>query len=232
MARYTPTQVYTALRNNGLTTFQATTFLAIAWRESGGTFDTSAHNGNVLTLDDSYGIFQINFFGGIHRDTTKECAMDLDCSIKYAIKLYKNRGNKWSDWYVYTDAQAKTLAHWNDAVKVAQAADASGAFTNPATGGTLTPGNDQSTPGSITLPGVGTVGLPFNPQNPLGLPSQADLADLVKEIALVGVWFLIGFTLIAFGVWGLARDSGATDAAVSGVKKAARTFIPGAGLVV
>jgi hypothetical protein len=57
-----PKALYAALTAAGFDPVHAAAFVSIAGRESG--FNTSAHNGNRKTGDDSYGLWQINLLNG------------------------------------------------------------------------------------------------------------------------------------------------------------------------
>lgn len=82
----------------------AVTAVAIALAESGG--DASAHNGNVFTRDDSYGLWQINMFGALERPRltqfgimTKVQLLDPGTNAKAAYSIFQGQGFKaWSVW--------------------------------------------------------------------------------------------------------------------------------------
>lgn len=78
---------------------------AVAMKESNGR--PRAHNDNVNTGDNSYGIFQINMLGSLGEDRREkfnlESNKDLFDPIKNAEIAYhmSNGGEDWSAWKVY-----------------------------------------------------------------------------------------------------------------------------------
>lgn len=102
----------------GFTGDDAVTATAIAIGESGG--NANAHNYNILTRDDSYGLWQINMFGSLGQPrliqfgiVIKEQLLDPGTNAKAAYSIFKAQGFKaWSVWvsgaYRVHMARAKT----------------------------------------------------------------------------------------------------------------------------
>ena len=77
---------------------------AVAMKESNGR--PRAHNGNLSTGDNSYGIFQINMLGGLGEDRRDKFNLEsnkelFDPVINAKIAFYMSgRGVDWSSWKV------------------------------------------------------------------------------------------------------------------------------------
>lgn len=75
----------------------------IIGRETGNTCDERAHNDNVKTGDDSYGLTQINLIGKLWPDRARLCGLsaptDLlhgETNLRCAHKIYERSG--WAPW--------------------------------------------------------------------------------------------------------------------------------------
>lgn len=76
---------------------------AIAWAESGG--NALAHNYNVATGDDSYGLWQINMLGSmgprrrqLFEITSNDKLLDPATNAAAMVKLWLNKGKSFRDW--------------------------------------------------------------------------------------------------------------------------------------
>jgi hypothetical protein len=81
--------------------------VAVALAESGG--NTEAHN--PIPPDDSYGLWQINFYGGLARErkawfgvTNLFALFDPALNAKYMYRI-SNGGTNWSGWSTYTSGK-------------------------------------------------------------------------------------------------------------------------------
>lgn len=105
---------------------------AIALAESGG--DTQAHNPDASTRDDSYGLWQVNMYGGLGPDRRREFNLTADTDLfdpqtnaRVAWGIFHNVGNDFSPWTTYTSGDYKThmaaaRAGWDNKRKPAEGA--------------------------------------------------------------------------------------------------------------
>jgi Lysozyme like domain len=95
---------------NGGSTALAPVMAAVALAESGGR--TDAHNGNAGTGDDSYGLWQINYFGSMmpgrsaRYGTPDQLVADPNLQARAAVSLAGN-GSGLSNWTTYTSGKYK-----------------------------------------------------------------------------------------------------------------------------
>lgn len=79
--------------------------IAVALAESGG--NTSAHNGNAKTGDDSYGLWQINMIGGMGPARRKAFGIASNAELLDPTKNAKaawsisNSGRNWTPWSTF-----------------------------------------------------------------------------------------------------------------------------------
>jgi hypothetical protein len=120
--------LYKALLAAGLPPTAAAAFVSIAGRESG--YNTSAHNGNRGTGDDSYGLFQINLLNGGWTSFLKAHGLSnpakdlttLEGSVKAAAAIYASSGlHPWGGY--------KGVPWWNGTNLDAGAAASGGQVT-------------------------------------------------------------------------------------------------------
>lgn len=110
MTQLSFTQIEQLWVSNGGSATLAPVMAAIAIAESGGR--TDAHNGNAATGDDSYGLWQINYFGKMLQGrstrygTPQQLVADPNLQAKAAISLAGN-GSGLSNWTTYTHGAYK-----------------------------------------------------------------------------------------------------------------------------
>lgn len=98
---------------------------AVAIAESGG--NPQAHNTNAATKDDSYGLWQINYYGDLKADRIKrygppEGLFDPAKNAKAAFDVYKRAGYTFRDWTTFKNGDYKK--HLNDDTGAQAIADA------------------------------------------------------------------------------------------------------------
>jgi Lysozyme like domain len=110
MTQLSFTQIEQLWVSNGGSAALAPIMAAVALAESGGR--TDAHNGNASTGDDSYGLWQINYFGKMLPGRTaqygspQQLVADPNLQAKAAISLAGN-GSGLSNWTTYTSGAYK-----------------------------------------------------------------------------------------------------------------------------
>ena len=78
---------------------------AVAKKESNGR--PKAHNGDLSTGDNSYGIFQINMLGSLGKDRREKFELKSDLELFDPVKnaqiayYMTNEGSNWSSWKIY-----------------------------------------------------------------------------------------------------------------------------------
>jgi|1185.fasta_scaffold06180_3 hypothetical protein len=171
--------------------------VAVALAESGG--DTESHN--PIPPDDSYGLWQINFFGGLARErkawfgvTNLFALYDPALNAKYMYRL-SNGGTNWTAWTTYTSGKYRVyLARGKVAAQ--NAGEPVGQY-------------------------------PFTPDN----PNTSALTNLGKAIGTLSdpeMWtriamFLIGFMLSLYAFMKMTGASGQIATAAKTVTKAVIT---------
>ncbi len=110
MTQLSFTQIEQLWVSNGGSAVMAPVMAAIAIAESGGR--TDAHNGNAATGDDSYGLWQINYFGSMLQGRTakygspQQLVADPNLQARAAVALAGN-GSGLSNWTTYTSGAYK-----------------------------------------------------------------------------------------------------------------------------
>jgi hypothetical protein len=99
--------------------------VAVALAESNGDFD--AHNYNLATGDDSWGLWQINMLGRMGPDRRKKLGIKSNEELRNpsvnargAFLVYREAGGSFRPWSVYTNG--RYLGYMNRARKAAQSA--------------------------------------------------------------------------------------------------------------
>jgi hypothetical protein len=78
---------------------------AVAKKESNGR--PKAHNGDLSTGDNSYGIFQINMLGSLGKDRREKFELNTDLELFDPVKNAQiayhmtNEGSNWSSWKIH-----------------------------------------------------------------------------------------------------------------------------------
>lgn len=113
----TPVQIALLARKHWKNWKQVQNAVQIALRESGGS--SRAHN--PRPPDDSYGLWQLNFYGGQKANFSPFLATDPEASTKYAHQLFQSSG--WDPWispeYRMTDEiRQKALAAVRQAKRI------------------------------------------------------------------------------------------------------------------
>lgn len=106
--RMTNAQVAAVASKAGFSGDDVRTATAIAFAESGG--NPNAHNGNAGTKDDSYGLWQINYYGDLKASRTKAFGpgpglLDPQKNANAAHQIFKQSG--WSAWSTYKSGTYK-----------------------------------------------------------------------------------------------------------------------------
>jgi hypothetical protein len=106
MSKLTPEQIAEHARAAGFRGEDLTTAVAVALAESGGR--TEAHNTDAP--DDSYGLWQINMYGGLGPDRREQYGLDSDRELldpatnaEAAYEVFRERGSSFEPWSVYTN---------------------------------------------------------------------------------------------------------------------------------
>jgi Lysozyme like domain len=109
--------------------------VAVAMAESGG--NANAHNGNAGTGDDSYGLWQINYYGSLKTSRTKSFGpgpglFDPQKNANAAYQIFKGSG--WGAWTTYRNGDYKQHmgSTLDDAVKGALLGAAGGPIASAA----------------------------------------------------------------------------------------------------
>lgn len=101
--------------------------LAVAEMESG--FDEEAWNYDTVSGDDSYGIFQINFYEGLGPERERRLGLDreelkdFENNLRGFAMLFKSRGYTFKDWSTHPSSKnfdPNKRREWNDAVRKAK----------------------------------------------------------------------------------------------------------------
>jgi len=123
MSQLNPQQIATLLRQQGLPEDKISTMTAIAMAESGG----RAKAFNPTGLDKSYGLFQVNMYGGLGPARMKQFGLqreeqlfDPETNVKAAKQILGSQGL--GAWSVYKSGKYKEFLP--QAQKAAQAAQA------------------------------------------------------------------------------------------------------------
>lgn len=185
---------------------------AIAMAESGG--NPYAHNSNAATGDDSYGLWQINYYGSLRASRTArygppESLYDPVKNAKVALDLLGSSGSGITNWSTFNSgAYRKYLPP-----SVANSTRIAG---SPRAGG--------NAPGLPILPGVITLtpGATKSVDSATGAVTNAVLSPLhgLEKDILYGMAFLGGLLLIITGLILVGADLGI---AILGRTKAARS---------
>jgi hypothetical protein len=168
----------------------APTMAGIALAESGGRPD--AHNGNGSTGDDSYGLWQINYYNGLRASRTAkygppESMYDPMANARAAIDLAGPNGSGLSNWTTYTSGA------YRDGMTGAAPSPADIAPTKPQTDWPM-PGHWASKTGkSIGDPPVayksGSGKYPNTPPIPLKAPANLTQTDWDSIYTWVSAYF-------------------------------------------
>tara|TARA_B100000470_G_scaffold900_1_gene605 strand:- start:97 stop:1965 length:1869 start_codon:yes stop_codon:yes gene_type:complete len=101
--------------------------LAVAEMESG--FKEEAYNYDEDSEDDSYGIFQINFYEGLGPERERRLGLDreelkdFENNLRGFAMLFKSRGYTFKDWSTHPSSKyfdPNKRREWNDAVRKAK----------------------------------------------------------------------------------------------------------------
>ena len=98
----TEAQIASVAAKAGFTGNDLKIAVAVAKAESGG--NANAHNGNAATGDDSYGLWQINYYGSLKDSRTKAFGpgpglLDPQKNANAAYQIFKQSG--WGAWSTY-----------------------------------------------------------------------------------------------------------------------------------
>lgn len=185
----------------------APTMAAIAFAESAG--NTQAHNGNASTGDDSYGLWQINYFNGLYPSRTarfgspQQLLSDPNRQAQAAVALAQG-GRGLSNWSTYTSGAYKRYLAGGGLGGVIHAIG-----NAPIIGGVVSP-NQIGT-------GVGDVLHPGRILDPL-------LSRLAGALAVIG-----GLLLALLGLALVGADIGIEQLSANRAVKATRARIPRPG---
>lgn len=191
--------------DNGGSPAAADVAAAVAMAESGG--NPSAHNGNSATGDDSWGLWQINYFGALYWPRVAAFGMpdtltDPNRAAQAAITLSSNGAN-WRPWTTYTSGAYRQ--YLNAPLSSGSSSPAGSTAAASSAASQLLPGHS-----GLTLWGMVT--------------NEQQLAQgLVRlgEVMAGGLVLAFGLVLVGYSIAG-RQVQGATRKAVKRVTPAGR----------
>lgn len=190
----TDRQVAAAAYHGGFRGSELPTAVAVALAESSGNPQATNRNSNGST---DYGLWQIN---SIHSQILASGQWsDPSSNARMAHQVFTDAGSKWTPWSAYKSQRHR--------IYMARAVVA-----------TRNLGGGVPAPADPNAPGLGKVDLP----DLGGLVSTLKFVTDASNWRRVGI-FLAGLLLSAFGLWGIAKDTRAGEAAISAAKKVAST---------
>jgi cell wall-associated NlpC family hydrolase len=165
----------------------ADTMAAIALAESGG--DVSAHNDNAATGDDSYGLWQINYYASL-RDSRiaaygnpNDLLTDPWKTAKAAIGISGNSVNGLNNWSTYKNKNPLDSHSYLYYLKPSTDTTPTPAPTGTGTGGgTTTPAGTEVDPALVNLGAPATVGTSAEIANSIVLGSSISFPTASGEI--------------------------------------------------
>lgn len=192
---------------------------AIAIAESGGR--PSAHNGNASTGDDSYGLWQINYFGSMRAGRSKEFGSPASllaspaAQARAAVAIYHQQGLK--AWSTYSSGAYRTYLNGKD-VPAGGGSDVSGGSS-----GGKTDASFNATPASYKDDPTCLFGLDLPVAGGVCILSKGQARAILGSLLIGAGGIVAAGGLIILAAYGL-KSSGALE----GVAKAAQV-VPGAG---